>query len=78
MKRSNLAKTRNPILTLAAAADIDKLSPATRAILASLLKDLSRDARGRAEHSWRRHKAPMAAYWKSVAVYARHIAMVLK
>ena len=42
-----------------------------------MLIDLRRDALARAEKSWRSHKAPMAAYWKSVAVYAGHLARVL-
>ena len=53
-------------------------SGSARAALRAVLLDLALDAGGRADLSWRRHKAPMAAYWKAVAVYARHLARVLR
>lgn len=43
-----------------------------------MLHDLSLDARGRAEESWRRNKAPMAVYWKAVSVYAGHLRRVVR
>jgi hypothetical protein len=43
-----------------------------------LLLDIRQDAQVRAEKSWRSHKAPMAAYWKAVAVYAGHAARLLR
>jgi hypothetical protein len=49
-----------------------------RAALSALLVDLAADASDRADKCWRRHKAPMAVYWKAVAVYARHTARALK
>jgi hypothetical protein len=69
---------RNPILGLPAAAGFKNLHPAVRSELRALLLDLRSDAQLRAEDCWRRHKAPMAAYWKAVAVYAGHIARVLR
>jgi len=30
-----------------------------------------------AENAWRRRKGPMAAYWRAVATYARHLAHAL-
>jgi hypothetical protein len=74
MIRANRPDVRNPVLALPAAAQIQALPPEAREALRAVLLDLSRDARGRASESWRRHKAPMAAYWKAVAVYARHCA----
>ncbi len=71
-------EVRNPVLALPAAARLKSLSPATRGELRALLLDLRHDARIRAEDCWRRHKAPMAAYWKVVSVYAGHIARVLR
>jgi hypothetical protein len=68
----------NPILALPAVANLLKLSPDVRAALRAVLLDLAGDARGRADESWRRHKAPMAAYWKAVSVYAGHLARVLR
>lgn len=76
--RASRADVRNPILTLPTAARFASLSLELRAELRALLLDLRRDAQTRAEDCWRRHKAPMAAYWKAVAVYAGHIARVLR
>ncbi|MGK6324663.1 hypothetical protein ACMGDM_16490 [Sphingomonas sp. DT-51] len=42
------------------------------------LRELRADAQVRADDCWRRHKAPMAAYWKVVSVYAGHVARVLR
>lgn len=71
-------EVRNPVLALPTAERLKKLSPATRDELRALFLDLRRDAQTRAEDCWRRHKAPMAAYWKAVAVYTGHIARVLR
>lgn len=78
MMRSNQPTVRNPILALPAAAKIAALPAPTRAALCEILQELSGDARARADLSWRRHKAPMAVYWKSIAVYARHIAQACR
>ena len=45
-----------------------------RIALKDALLDLRADALKRAELQWRRHKAPMAYYWKVVGVYAGHLA----
>ena len=76
--RASRADVRNPILALPAAARLANLSPSLRTELRALLLDLRGEAQIRAEDCWRRHKAPMAAYWKAVAVYAGHIARVLR
>lgn len=76
--RSNRAEVRNPILALPAFKAIDAMPRQSRVTLAALLRDLGHDATGRANESWRKHKGPMAAYWKAVAVYARHIARALE
>lgn len=76
--RSDRREVRNPILALPAARRLMDLDPATRAVVADLLKDLGVDAAARAEASWRKSKGPMAAYWKAVAVYARHIRLALR
>ena len=49
-----------------------------QAALRKVLKAISADARARADKCWRTHKAPMAAYWKAVAVYANHASRALK
>lgn len=77
MERSSRPEVRNPVLALPAAARLVALPAPAREALAAVLRDLSRDARERAEKCWRTHKAPMAAYWKAVAVYARHLAVAL-
>ena len=50
----------------------------SRAALRDALLDLRGDAAQRANHCWRKHKAPMALYWKVVSVYAGHLARALK
>jgi hypothetical protein len=71
--RSNQAEVRNPVLSLPSAQRIQNLSPESRAELAALLRDLSADARERAQKSWRQNKGPMAVYWKAVGAYATHL-----
>ena len=70
-------EVRNPVLALPAGQRLQNLTPTTRCEMRALL-DLRQDEQVRAEDCWRRHKAPMAAYWKAVAVYAGHIARVLR
>jgi hypothetical protein len=72
MTRSNQAAVRNPLLALPSAAAIKALPPEARAALGALLAEIAVDARERANTCWRKHKAPMAAYWKAVSVYAWH------
>ncbi len=43
-------------------------------VLRDALKALREDSLRKAEHSWKKHKAPMALYWKVVGVYAGHLA----
>lgn len=76
--RSSKAETRNPLLALPAFQALRTMPPDTRLRLANLLEAMSKDARERAEKCWRTHKAPMAAYWKAVAVYAGHAARGLR
>ena len=49
-------------------------SPEARLALQEILLDIQRDARLRAEKSWRSRKPPVAAYWAACGVYAGHIA----
>jgi TRAP-type C4-dicarboxylate transport system substrate-binding protein len=76
--RSNQVDVRNPLVALPSAAAMQNLPPEAKAALRQLLKELGADCRERANESWRKHKAPMAAYWKANAVYARHIALLLR
>lgn len=76
--RAARAAVRNPMLVLPGVAALRRLDPDIRAHLRTILVELAGDARARADDSWRRHKAPMAAYWKAVSVYAGHLARVLR
>ena len=59
-------------------ARFQSLPPSARQALRTALLDLRKDAQHRAELQWRRHKAPMACYWRAVGVYAGHIARALR
>lgn len=76
--RSSRRDVRNPVLALPAAQRIQALDGESREALQAVLRELAADARERAEQSWRTHKAPMAAYWKAVSVYAGHLARALR
>lgn len=67
---------RNPLTALPSAQAVAALPDEAKRALEAVLRDISADARERAEVSWRSHKGPMAAYWKAVAVYARHFAIL--
>jgi hypothetical protein len=75
--RSRRAEVRNPVLGLPLARLLLAIPIGCRLPLSILLRDLARDARGRARTSWNTRKAFMAAYWAAVAVYAGHISRVL-
>lgn len=49
-----------------------------KAALRDALNDLRADALKRSNHCWKKHKAPMALYWKVVGVYAGHLARSIK
>lgn len=76
--RSAKREVRNPVLALPAAHAIISLPSSQRLALASILMDLSADAAQRAQAAWRVHKGIMAAYWKAVSVYAKHIARAVR
>ncbi len=78
MKRSDRPDVRNPLLALPAAQAMQNLPPEAKAALKALLIDIRNDCRVRAEECWRKHKAPMAAYWKAQGVYANHAQRLLK
>ena len=76
--RSTRPEVRNPVLGLKAMTKLQALPAPARAALAELMLEIREDARERAQRSWRLNKAPMAAYWKSVSVYALHIYRALR
>lgn len=75
--RSERPEVRNPLVQLPAAQRMNDLPEESRAALRALLLDLRDDARTRAQKAWRTHKAPLAVYWKVVAVYAYHLSRLL-
>lgn len=76
--RSNRPDTRNPVLALPSLQQLLELDPHQRGVLAAVLTDLQLDARRRAESSWKKHKGPMALYWRCVSTYAGQIARAIK
>jgi hypothetical protein len=77
--RSNRADVRNPILACpAAVAALETLDADQAEALAAVLHSLSADWVDRANKLWRKHKPPMASYWKINAVNARHIARAIR
>lgn len=77
--RSSSLFVRNPILALPGVEEkIASLPPESREALRQVLMLVRADAVLRANESWRKHKGPMAAYWKACSVYAGHIARALK
>lgn len=78
VQRSNRAEVRNPVLALPAFKAVHDLPDPVKLALAALLDNLSMDADAKAESSWLKKKGPMAAYWKAVAVYSKHVARSIR
>ncbi|MGO4338993.1 hypothetical protein AB4037_29165 [Labrys sp. KB_33_2] len=78
VSRSLRSDVRNPVLALPSAEVLQTLPPEHRAVIARLLRELSVDARARANKSWRQNKGPMAVYWKAVGVYAGHLCRAIR
>jgi len=76
-ERSARREVRNPVLALPAARAIQDLPLEVRRPLGILLRELAQQASGKADVSWRQRKGIMAAYWRAVSIYARHIAHVV-
>ncbi|MBP7337673.1 hypothetical protein [Niveispirillum sp.] len=75
--RSARREVRNPVLALPSISLILNLPPEQRAVLCALLRDLSADAKCKAQAAWIGNKGIMAAYWKAVSVYSLHLARVI-
>lgn len=75
--RSQRREVRNPVLRLPAAQAIVGLPIEQRRPLGILLRELADQANDQAEISWGQKKGIMAAYWKAVSVYAKHLARVI-
>lgn len=76
--RSALTTVRNPVMALPAVQRTASLNSDAWIALHDILIEVRDDARQRAQICWKRHKAPMACYWKAVSVYANHIARALR
>jgi hypothetical protein len=70
-------EVRNPVLLLPASRGILELPVESRRPLGILLRQLADQANGQAQISWKQNKGIMAAYWKAVSVYAKHLAHVI-
>lgn len=74
--RSSRADVRNPLLAIPEVkAQWDALPLEAKAALVSMLNAMSKTFRARGEAAWRKHKPPVAAYWKASAVNCRHLAL---
>lgn len=76
--RSNRAEVRNPALELPSTQKLLALPAESRAALRAVLLEIRSEAQVKAEKSWRTHKAPMAVYYKVVAVWFGHLARLLR
>ena len=65
---------RNPILGLPSAYRLEERPPEARRVLRDVLLELAAEANVEAERSWSKRKGPMAAYWRAVSTYAKHLA----
>jgi hypothetical protein len=69
---------RNPLLDLPAGRALLELPKTDRDRIAAVMRELRAQANTEAETAWRRRKGPMAAYWRAVSTYARHVAHALR
>lgn len=78
MNRSLRPDVRNPLVNMPAARLIQALPKDARDAVRQLMREISVDANGRAQKCWAKSKAPMAAYWKAVSVYALHASRIAR
>ncbi|MFL9611083.1 hypothetical protein ACKF11_13430 [Methylobacillus sp. Pita2] len=67
----------NPLLKLAAGKALMNLPKEDRERIAEVFRELRIQANLEAERSWKARKGPMAAYWRAVSTYSRHLAHAL-
>ncbi len=67
----------NPLLALPAMRKVLALPVEQRRPLEALMRDLRAATDKLAEESWSKRKGPMAAYWRAVSTYSRHVAHAL-
>jgi len=67
----------NPLLALPAGRALQRLPKQDRERIEAVMRQLRDQANKEAEKAWAKRKGPMAAYWRAVATYARHVAHAL-
>ena len=67
----------NPLLELPAGRALLALPAEDRRRIEAVMRELRDQANVEAEKSWLKRKGPMAAYWRAVSTYARHLAHAL-
>lgn len=67
----------NPLLRLPAGKALLSLPVEDRKRIEAVMRELRDQANSEADNAWKRRKGPMAAYWRAVSTYARHIAHAL-
>jgi len=67
----------NPLLKLPAGKALLALPVEDRRRIEAVMRELRDQANTEAEKSWLKRKGPMAAYWRAVSTYARHLAHAL-
>ncbi len=67
----------NPLLKLPSGRALLELPKEDRLRIEAVMRELRVQANQEAEKAWRRRKGPMAAYWRGVSSYARHLAHAL-
>jgi hypothetical protein len=75
--RSARREVRNPVLALPSARAIMDLPAEQRRPLGILLRELAFQCDDQANEAWRKRKGIMAAYWRAVSTYAKHLARVI-
>lgn len=72
MPGANKPETQNPLIALPAAQRIRQMSPEFRREWKQLCLELAGQAAAKGDYNWGKRKYMNAAYWRVVAVYARH------
>lgn len=78
LSRSKRPEVRNPVLGLPCAARAGEMPPEARDWLILFLQELRVHARQKAKESLRKAKPPLYLYWSVQAVWAFHLAKVLR
>jgi hypothetical protein len=72
------AEKINPLMGLPAMSALASMPIWVRATLVQLMAEIKQWAEAKAQHSWKKRKAPLAAYWLACGVYAGHVGRGLR